>query len=186
MRQASPKYAPEVRERAVRMVFEHEAEQASQRAAISSIALHDRRPVKGSGLVHHSDRGSQYFAMKYTGSLTEAGVGRMDRQTLRDWVHQIAAKASSPCALLLLKSGSAEWFGGSQGVSREIGDAGRSQPLKINVHESRAPVTPAMRASGIHDDLPSAGYHIMAANRSMRSRIRYQPPTTGRNHALPR
>nr|WP_042444180.1 hypothetical protein [Azospirillum sp. B510] len=25
-------------------------------------ALHDRRPTKGSGLVHHSDRGSQYLA----------------------------------------------------------------------------------------------------------------------------
>jgi transposase InsO family protein len=37
-------------------------------------ALHDRRPVKGSGLVHHSDRGSQYVAIKYTERLTEAGV----------------------------------------------------------------------------------------------------------------
>jgi len=35
---ASPKYAPEVRERVVRMVFEHEGEHASQWAAISSIA----------------------------------------------------------------------------------------------------------------------------------------------------
>src|SRR5688572_10902319 len=37
-------------------------------------ALHDRRPVKGSGLVHHSDRGSQYVAIKYTERLAEAGV----------------------------------------------------------------------------------------------------------------
>ncbi len=37
-KQASPKYAPEVCEHAVRMVFEHEGEHASQWAAISSIA----------------------------------------------------------------------------------------------------------------------------------------------------
>src|SRR3954466_4702205 len=37
-KQASPKYSPEVRERAVRMVFEHEGDHASQWAAISSIA----------------------------------------------------------------------------------------------------------------------------------------------------
>ena len=37
-------------------------------------ALHDRRPAKGSGLIHHSDRGSQYVAIKYTARLTEAGV----------------------------------------------------------------------------------------------------------------
>ena len=37
-KQTSPKYAPEVRERAVRMVFEHAGEHASQWAAIGSIA----------------------------------------------------------------------------------------------------------------------------------------------------
>lgn len=35
-------------------------------------ALHDRRPIKGSGLVHHSDRGSQYAAIRYTERLTDA------------------------------------------------------------------------------------------------------------------
>ena len=37
-KKASPKYSPEVRERAVRMVFEHAGEHASQWAAIGSIA----------------------------------------------------------------------------------------------------------------------------------------------------
>ncbi len=37
-KQRSSKYAPEVRERAVRMVFEHAGEHASQWAAIGSIA----------------------------------------------------------------------------------------------------------------------------------------------------
>ena len=29
-------------------------------------ALHDRRPVQKSGLVHHSDRGGQYLSIRYT------------------------------------------------------------------------------------------------------------------------
>ena len=37
-------------------------------------ALHDRRPAKGSGLIHHSDRGAQYLAIKYTERRTDAGV----------------------------------------------------------------------------------------------------------------
>jgi transposase InsO family protein len=37
-------------------------------------AVHDRRPVKGAGLVHHSDRGSQYLPIKYTERLGEAGI----------------------------------------------------------------------------------------------------------------
>jgi putative transposase len=37
-------------------------------------ALHDRRPLSGSGLVHHSDRGVQYVSIKYTERLAEAGL----------------------------------------------------------------------------------------------------------------
>ena len=36
-------------------------------------AIHDRRPARG-GLVHHSDRGSQYLSIKYTERLADAGV----------------------------------------------------------------------------------------------------------------
>ncbi len=37
-------------------------------------ALHERRPVHRCGLVHHSDRGSQYVSIKYTERLAEAGI----------------------------------------------------------------------------------------------------------------
>ena len=37
-------------------------------------ALHQRRPVDGGGLIHHSDRGSQYVSIKYTERLAEAGI----------------------------------------------------------------------------------------------------------------
>ncbi|WP_109366586.1 IS3 family transposase [Ochrobactrum soli] len=37
-------------------------------------ALHERRPVHGGGLVHHSDRGAQYVSIKYSERLAEAGI----------------------------------------------------------------------------------------------------------------
>jgi transposase InsO family protein len=37
-------------------------------------ALLERRPVRGGGLIHHSDRGSQYVSIKYTERLAEAGI----------------------------------------------------------------------------------------------------------------
>ena len=37
-------------------------------------ALHARRPVHRGGLIHHSDRGSQYVSIKYTERLAEAGI----------------------------------------------------------------------------------------------------------------
>ena len=37
-------------------------------------ALHDRRPTRSGGLIHHSDRGSQYVSIEYTERLSEAGI----------------------------------------------------------------------------------------------------------------
>ena len=37
-------------------------------------AVHDRRPAKGMGLVHHSDHGSQYLSIRYSERLSEAGI----------------------------------------------------------------------------------------------------------------
>jgi putative transposase len=80
------KFSPEVRARAVRMVLDHASEHPSRWAAVTSIAakigctpqtLHDwvkKAEVDRGGLVHHSDRGSQYVSIKYTERLAEAGV----------------------------------------------------------------------------------------------------------------
>lgn len=38
------------------------------------LALHERRPVHRGGLVHHSNRGSQYVSIRYTERLGEAGI----------------------------------------------------------------------------------------------------------------
>lgn len=37
-------------------------------------ALHERKPERGEGLIHHSDRGSQYVSIKYTERLQAAGI----------------------------------------------------------------------------------------------------------------
>ena len=37
-------------------------------------ALHDRRPLRGGGLIHHSDRGVQYVSIRYTERLAGAGI----------------------------------------------------------------------------------------------------------------
>ena len=37
-------------------------------------ALHERRPIRDGRLVHHSDRGSQYLALRYTERLIDAGI----------------------------------------------------------------------------------------------------------------
>lgn len=37
-------------------------------------ALHERQPLQGGGLVHHSDRGVQYVSIRYTERLAQAGI----------------------------------------------------------------------------------------------------------------
>ena len=37
-------------------------------------ALYDRQPGIAGGLIHHSDRGSQYVSIRYTERLAEAGI----------------------------------------------------------------------------------------------------------------
>jgi putative transposase len=37
-------------------------------------ALYSRQPADTDGLVHHSDRGSQYLSIRYTDRLTDAGI----------------------------------------------------------------------------------------------------------------
>jgi transposase InsO family protein len=44
------------------------------RARCSGTGLHDRRLAHRGGLIHHSDRGSQYVFIKYTERQAEAGI----------------------------------------------------------------------------------------------------------------
>jgi len=37
-------------------------------------AIYDRRGKRINGLVHHSDRGTQYLSMRYTDRLADAGI----------------------------------------------------------------------------------------------------------------
>ena len=37
-------------------------------------ALYSRQPTQTDGLVHHSDRGSQYLSIRYSDRLTDAGI----------------------------------------------------------------------------------------------------------------
>ena len=37
-------------------------------------AIAQRCPAEGGGLIHHSDRGSQYLSIRYTERLADAGI----------------------------------------------------------------------------------------------------------------
>jgi putative transposase len=45
---------------------------------------HERKPVQGEGIIHHSDRGSQQLSITYTERLSEAGIGPSVDSTL-EW-----------------------------------------------------------------------------------------------------
>lgn len=70
-------------------------------------ALHDRRPVHRGGLVHHSDRGSQYVSIKYTERLAEAGIEPSARSVgasvLDDAPHHLRA------SLMTMLCGNDQW-----------------------------------------------------------------------------
>lgn len=57
--------------------------------------LHERRPLQGGGLVHHSDTGSPYRSIRYTERLAESGVepsigsvGDSDDNALAEVIHR--------------------------------------------------------------------------------------------------
>ena len=98
----SSRFSPEVRERAVRMVEEHREAHASEWAVLQSVApklgctaetlrsgcgrrtdfvldaleqaIYARQGDALTGLVHHSDAGSQYLSMRYADRLVDAGI----------------------------------------------------------------------------------------------------------------
>jgi transposase InsO family protein len=41
-------------------------------------AVHDRRPGKNTGLVHHSEMGSKYLSIRYTERSVETGIEPLD------------------------------------------------------------------------------------------------------------
>jgi putative transposase len=56
-------------------------------------AIHDRKPVQGDGLIHHSDRGSQYLSITYTERLAEADIEPSVASALESCPASSAARA---------------------------------------------------------------------------------------------
>ena len=59
-------------------------------------AVHQRQP--GSGLVHHSDRGSQYLSIRYTERLADAGIETLGRERLVTRMTTHWRKPSTACS----------------------------------------------------------------------------------------
>ena len=64
---------------------------------MSAIKYYNRSVAKGSGLIHHSDRGSQYLSIRYTERLADAGI---DTSVGSVGDSYALAEASSGCSRL--------------------------------------------------------------------------------------
>ena len=65
-------------------------------APARSRALHERRLAGRSGLLRHSDRGSQYVSIRYTERLAEAGI---ESSLANNFLSAVYLVASATCWL---------------------------------------------------------------------------------------
>ena len=93
-----PPYSPEVRARAVRMVFDHQGEHASQAAAISSMAAKiGCAPEARRGWVRQSERDQGWRAGPPTAEQERIRALERENRELRQ-ANEILRKASADCA----------------------------------------------------------------------------------------
>lgn len=75
-------------------------------------AICQRCPAEGCGLIHHSDRGSQYLSIRYTERLAEAGIDT--------WVGSVGDSYDNALAVTVIglyKAEVIEFFGSWKSVS---------------------------------------------------------------------
>ena len=104
-------------------------------------AVHDRRPGKDMGLVHHSDRGRQHLSIKSTERLAEAGieppvgsVGDSDDKALAETINACSRPRSSTAAVRGAASrppNTRRWNGSTGSITVGCQSrSGTSRPLK--------------------------------------------------------
>ena len=104
-------------------------------------AVHDRRPGKDRGLVHHSDRGRQHLSIKSTERLAEAGieppvgsVGDSDDKALAETINACSRPRSSTAAVRGAASrppNTRRWNGSTGSITVGCQSrSGTSRPLK--------------------------------------------------------